>query len=209
MTNQWALTLGDAKIWADENEEEILGGTLILFAGTNDLNIARQNKTRSQHTAQKTTQTITEKGAKPIIVQLSPVYNPQLRANKRIRDTEILDEILRECHRHAIAKTDTITIYRTKMKLDGSHLSLESADTMDKEIAKTIRENEGDQDQEQEITINPKEEDFQSIAKDLATQLITTTKNIATKLIGQGAESINNIKKTLQCQHQLRTTTGP
>ena len=42
------------------------------------------------------------------------------------------------------------------MKTDGLHLTLESANTMAKEITKTIRENEEDQDMEEDITINPK-----------------------------------------------------
>ena len=137
----------------------------------------------------ETTQTITDKGAKPIIVQLPPVYYPQLRADQRNRDTEILNEILSERHGNAIAKTNPITIHRTQMKPDGLHLTLESANTMAKEIAKTIRENKKDQDSEEEITITP-----ESTKDDLNTQLITTTKNIAAKLIGKGGERINKIK---------------
>ena len=142
----------------------------------------------------ETTQTITDKVAKPIIVQLPPVYYPQLRADHRNRDTEILNEILSECHGNAIARTDPITIHRTQMKPDGLHLTLESANTMAKEIAKTIRENKEDQDSEEEITNPPEEENLQSTEDDLNTQLITTTKNIAAKLIGRGGERINKIK---------------
>ena len=191
--HQWAATLSEAKTWVEENEEEIEGGTVVLLAGTNDL---KQNRTRQEvNTMHKeTTQTITDKGARLIIVQLPPVYYPQLRAEQRNRDTEILNEILSERHGKAIAKTDPITIHRTQMKPDGLHLTLESANTMAKEIAKTIRENKEDQESEEEITNPPEEEDPQSTEDDLNTQLITTTKNIAAKLIGRGGERINKIK---------------
>ena len=86
-----------------------------------------------------------------------------------LRDTEILNEILSERHGKAIAKTDLITIHRTQMKPDGLHRTLELANTMAKEIAKTIRENKEDQDSEEEITNPPEEENLQSTEDDLNT----------------------------------------
>ena len=76
-TNKCEPPMGRNPQWSKgmdkKNEEEILGGTVILLAGTNDLKL---NKTRQEVSTmhKETTQTITEKGAKPIIVQLPPVY---------------------------------------------------------------------------------------------------------------------------------------
>ena len=84
------------------------------------------------------TQIITNACATLIVSQLPPVYPPQTRADARNRDTNILNEILLERHKNAVAKTDNINIHRGQIRKDGLHLTGESAEIMAENISLTI-----------------------------------------------------------------------
>ena len=65
------------------------GTTVIFLAGTNDLKNGKDRQT-VQNVHRETTKKIYDTGANHIVMQLPPVYHPQIRHDQRQRDTEII-----------------------------------------------------------------------------------------------------------------------
>ena len=102
VTKQWAPTIREARDWAQNNADNLEGTTVVFLCGTNDL---KNGKTRQEVCAQhkEVAQILTSAGANLIVTQLPPVYRPQIRAEQRNRDTEIINEILLERYNGAVA----------------------------------------------------------------------------------------------------------
>ena len=125
----WAPTIQDAKNWTTANGDEIGDRIVILLVGTNDLKKQKdKNEVSAMH--REVTQAISETGAQLIVAQLPPVYHPQLRAESRRRNTELINEILLERYGQTTALGDKITLHRRQMKKDRLHLTNESVEIM-------------------------------------------------------------------------------
>ena len=190
---EWAPTLMDVKFWAENKREMIEGKQVIVLAGTNDL---KRGDTKHEVSAahKEATEAIQEAGAQLIVVQLPPVYYPQIRAESRFKDTEILNEILLERHGEATARADKITLHRGQMKRDGLHITNESVEIMAESITDALtRVTTGPPDENFQITIRNDNERPET-QNNNTTKELTTTKQVAAKLIGKGGERIRKIK---------------
>ena len=170
-----------------------------MMAGTNDLKGSKDRQTVCSNHKQATN-LITEAGANLIVVQLPPVYYPQIRAEQRNRDSEIINEILTERHGAKVAKTEKITLYRAQMRGDGPHLTNESAEIVAEEITQAIQNTvpppQQDPSEERdniEITITNENATANQDAEPSETG-ISTSKTIAAKIIGRAGERVRKIK---------------
>ena len=133
-------------------------------------------------------------GAQLIVAQLPPVYHPQPRAESKRRDTELINEILLEGHGQTTALADKITLHRTQMKKDGLHLTNESAEIMAEQITEAINRRE-QQTVNRNLRITIKNDSNRSAKDNLEdTTQLTTSKQIAAKIIGKGGDRIRKIK---------------
>ena len=189
----WAPTIQDTRNWTTANGDEIGDRIVILLVETNDLK-NQNNKNEVSTIHREVTQAISETGAQLIVAQLLPVYHPQPRAESRCRDTELIIEILLERHDQTTALADKITLHRRQMKKDGLHLTNESAEIMGEQITEAINRSEPPTvNRNRRITIK---NDSNSSAKDNLedTTQLTTSKQIAAKIIGKGGDRIRKIK---------------
>ena len=189
----WAPTIQDAKNWTTANRDEIGCRIVVLLVGTNDLkNHKDKNEVSAMHRV--VTQAISETVAQLIVAQLPPVYHPQPRAESRRRDTELINEILLERHGQTTALADKITLHCRQMKKDGLHLTNESAEIMAEQITEAINRRE-QQTANRNLRITIKNDSNRSGKDNLEdTTQLTTTKQIATKIIGKGGDRIRKIK---------------
>ena len=193
----WAPTLTEARRWLEANQSSIEGTIIVLLAGTNDLkNGADLNKVNRN--LRETTNLITEAGANLIVIQLPPVYHPQIRAEQRHRDSEIINGILAERHGTRVAKMEKMSLHRAQIKGDGLHLTNESADIIAEEVAITIQtrmtqQGHNEEMENFEITIR-NEQGNTNQNEELTTSEVNTTALIAAKIIGKGGERVKKIK---------------
>ena len=195
----WAPTVGNVREWLEANRHSITGTTIVMMAGTNDLKGSKDRQTVCSNHKQATN-LITEAGANLIVVQLPPVYYPQIRAEQRNRDSEIINEILTERHGAKVAKTEKITLYRMQMRGDGLHLTNESAEIVAEEITQAIQntvpppqQDPSEERENIEITITNENATANQDAEPSETG-ISTSKTIAAKIIGRAGERVRKIK---------------
>ena len=194
--NVWAPTLEEARNWIDANTHSLEGTTVILLAGTNDLKNGKDRQTeQTEH--RETTKKIYDTGANLIVMQLPPVYHPQLRHDQRQRDTEIINEIIIERHGSKVARTDKISLHRAQMRKDGLHITNESAEIMADELTQVVNEtNQPTPPTESlenfQITFNTNTATTEQ--ENIKSTEVHTTKQIAGRIIGIGGERIKKIK---------------
>ena len=186
--------------------------------GTNDL---KNRRTRQEVSAahKEATDEIREAGAQLTVVQLPPVYHPQARAETRARDTEINNEILLERHGATTAKADKITIHRGQIKSDGIHLTNESAEIMAEQITEAIeKSNDANAEENIQITIPNNSYNDPETQDNNTTKEVTTTAQVAGKIIGRGGERIRKLKTLYRVEintdetdddHRTFQITGP
>ena len=193
ITKEWAPTLNEVKSWIAANKDKLEGKRVILMIGTNDL---KNRRTRQEVSAahKEATDEIREAGAQLTVVQLPPVYHPQARVETRARDTEIINEILLERHGATTGKADKVTIHRGQIKSDGIHLTNESAEIMAEQIKEAIKKsNEANAEENIQITIPNNNYDPETQDNN-TTKEVTTTAQVAGKIIGRGGERIRKLK---------------
>ena len=189
----WAPKIQDAKNWTTANGDEIGDRIVVILVGTNDMK-TQKNKNEISAMHKEVTQAISEKGAQLIVAQLPPVYHPQPRAESRRWDTELINEILLERHGQTTALADKITLHRRQMKKDGLHITNESAEIMAEQITEAINRSE-QQTTNRNLRITIKNDSNRSAKDNLEdTTQLTTTKQIAAKIIGKGGDRIRKIK---------------
>ena len=193
--HEWAPTLQAAKEWVQNNKEDLDGTTIILLAGTNNIkNYDPHHVVSQMH--REVTQAITDAGATLIITQLPPVYSPQPRAESRNKSTDIINAILLERHGMAVASTEAINIHRGQMKKDGLHITNESAEILAEKISETVKRLESGPTSKEnlKITFTMDEQEAHAKDDDIMTDVITTSRHTAAKIIGKGGERIRRIK---------------
>ena len=193
--HEWAPTLQAAKEWVQSNKEDLDDTTIILLAGTNNIkNYDPHHVVSQMH--REVTQAITDAGATLIITQLRPVYSPQPRAESRNKATDIINAILLERHGMAVASTEAINIHRGQMKKDGLHITNESAEILAEKISEIVKRLEsGPTSRENlKITFTMDDQEAHTNDDDVMTDVITTSRHTAAKIIGKGGERIRRIK---------------
>ena len=183
------------KKWVRSNKEDLDGTTIILLAGTNNIkNYDPHHVVSQMH--REVTQAITDAGATLIITQLPPVYSPQPRAESRNKATDIINAILLERHGMAVASTEAINIHRGQMKKDGLHITNESAEILAEKISEIVRRLESGPTSRENLKITFTMDDQEAHPKDddVMTDVITTSRHTAAKIIGKGGERIRRIK---------------
>ena len=218
ITKEWAPTLNEVKSWIAANKDNLAGKRVILMIGTNDL---KNRRTRQEVSAahKEATDEIREAGAQLTVVQLPPVYHPQARAETRARDTEIINEILLERHGATTAKADKVTIHRGQIKSDGIHLTNESAEIMAEQITEAIeKSNDSNAEENIQITIPNNNYNDPETQDNNTTKEVTTTVQVAGKIIGRGGERIRKLKTLYRVEintdetdedHRTFQITGP
>ena len=203
ITRTATMTTTDALEWSEAQPGENIDGMKILIhTGTNDIRHG-SNAKQMYKNMKETIQNLEEKGAVVWIIQIPPMFTTE-KDNKEVIK---YNAMLEGTNDHQLITNEIINNDRDMMERDGYHLNKRGTSTWARHIAEKINKNTNENERTVEATptnINIRIQNPTTTPKDTpAVESIETSAEIAGKVIGHQATTINTIKK----KHQVKIQT--